>query len=158
ALTLLLLTGAGLLLRSFQRLHSVNQGFNIERVLSFDLTLPGVKYRTAQVQNKFFESLMEKLRALPGIEEVGTTSRLPLEKKGGGILAYSVEGQPNPTGSTQNAMEYIVASPGYFRAIGIPLLRGRFFTERDGPELEKIVIIDDEFARRHWPGDDPVGR
>lgn len=80
-LTLLLLTGAGLLLRSFQRLQSVNQGFSGERVLSFDLTLPGVKYRTAQVQNQFFENLIDKLRTLPGVEEVGITSRFPLEKR-----------------------------------------------------------------------------
>ena len=81
ALTILLLTGAGLLLRSFQRLQSVNQGFNTEHVLTFDVALPGVKYRTPQLQSGFFDSLIEKLRMLPGVEEVGITSRLPLKDK-----------------------------------------------------------------------------
>ena len=158
ALTLLLLTGAGLLLRSFQRLQSVNQGFSGERVFSFDLTLPGVKYRTAQVQSQFFESLIEKLRMLPGVEEVGVTSRVPLEKKNAQVFPYSIEGEAKPPDSPTDAMEGVVASPGYFRAMAIPLLRGRFFTEHDGPNSESVVIVDEEFVRRHWPGEDPVGR
>ena len=158
ALTILLLTGAGLLLRSFQRLQSVNQGFSSERVLSFDVTLPGVKYRTPQVQSRFFESLIEKLRMLPGVEDVGITSRVPLKQKSGAVVSYSVEGQPKPPGSPPDSMESIVASPGYFAAMGIPLLRGRCFTEQDGPDRDSVVIVDDEFARRHWPGEDPIGR
>jgi putative ABC transport system permease protein len=161
ALTLLLLTGAGLLLRSFQRLQSVNQGFNTERVLSFDLTLPGVKYRTPELQSRFFESLIEKLRALPGVEEAGITSRIPLTYKTGEIpvdVPYSVEGQAKPPGSPPDVMEATIASPGYFRAIGIQLLRGRFFTEQDDATAENVMIVDDKFATRHWPGEDPVGR
>jgi putative ABC transport system permease protein len=161
ALTLLLLIGAGLLLRSFQRLQSVNPGFTDERVFSFDVTIAGVKYRTAQLQNRFFESLIEKLQRLPGVEEVGITSRLPLEKTGSEVLPvlpYSVEGQAKLPYSPQDAMETIVASPGYFLAMGIPLIRGRLFTERDGPEANSVVIVDEEFARRHWPDSDPVGR
>jgi predicted permease len=158
ALTLLLLTGAGLLLRSFQHLQSVNQGFSGERVFSFDLTLPGVKYRTAHVQNQFFENLIDKLRTLPGVEEVGITSRFPLEKKNAQLLPYTIDGQVKPPDSPPDAMDIVVASPGYFRAMGIPLLRGRFFTEHDGPDSERVVIIDEEFVRRHWPGEDPVGR
>jgi len=157
ALTLLLLTGAGLLLRSFQRLQSVNQGFSGEQVFSFDLTLPGVRYRTAQVQSQFFQSLIEKLRTLPGVEEVGITSRVPLEKKNAQVIPYSIEGEAKPPDSA-DAMETIITSPGYFRAMGIPLLRGRLFTEQDGPDSEKVVIVDEEFVRRHWPGEDPVGR
>jgi predicted permease len=161
ALTILLLTGAGLMLRSFQRLQSVNQGFNAERVLTFDVTLPGVKYRTPQLQSGFFDSLIEKLRTLPGVEEVGITSRLPLKYKSGDVipvLPYSVEGQAKRPDSPPDVMEALVASPGYFRAIGIPLLRGRLFTEQDGPNAENVVIVDDEFARRNWPGEDSVGR
>src|SRR5215813_2536023 len=111
-------TGAGLLLRSFQRLQSVNQGFNSERVLSFDLTLPGVKYRTVEVRSRFFESLIEKLRSSPGLEEIGITSRVPLERKSGDVLPYSVEGQPKPLDNPPDAMDTIIASPGYFRAMG----------------------------------------
>jgi len=161
ALTLLLLIGAGLLLRSFQRLQSVEQGFNSEHVLTFDVTLPGVKYRTPQLQSRFFESLIEKLRALPGVEEAGITSRVPLKHKSGDVvpdLPYAVEGQMKPPGSPPDVMEAIVASPGYFRAIGIQLRRGRLFTEQDGPDVDNVVIVDDAFAGRHWPGEDPIGR
>jgi putative ABC transport system permease protein len=161
ALTILLLTGAGLLLRSFQRLQSVNQGFNTEHVLTFDVTLPGVKYRTPQLQSGFFDSLIERLRMLPGVEEVGITSRLPLKYKAGDVIpdiAYSVEGHEKRPGSPPDVMEALTASPGYFRAMGIPLLRGRLFTDQDGPNADNVVIVDDEFVRRHWPDEDPVGR
>ncbi|MGB2714257.1 MAG: ABC transporter permease [Vicinamibacterales bacterium] len=161
ALTILLLTGAGLLLRSFQRLQSVNQGFNTEHLLSFDVTLPGAKYRTPELQSRFFESLIEQLRTLPGVEEAGTTSRVPLQQKRGDTfpgIPYSVEGQEKPSGSPPDVMEGIIASPGYFRAIGIQLLRGRLFTEQDGLHADNAVIVDEEFVKRHWPGEDPIGR
>jgi putative ABC transport system permease protein len=161
ALTLLLLAGAGLLLRSFQRLQAVDQGFNTERVLSFDVALPGVKYRTSQLQSQFFEGLIERLRALPGVEEVGTTSRVPLRYKSGEIpvdVPYLVEGQSRGPGTPPDVMEMTSASPGYFRAIGIQLVRGRFFTEQDDADADRVVIVDDRFATRHWPDADPIGR
>jgi putative ABC transport system permease protein len=158
ALTLLLLTGAGLLLRSFHRLQSVNPGFNAEHVLSFDLTLPGVKYRTRDVQSGFFERVIEKLHTLPGVEEVGTTSRLPLKQKSGQILSYSVEGQSRPAGRPLDSMETLIASPGYFRVMGIQLLRGRLFAEQDGPVADNVVVVDEELAKRNWPDADPIGR
>jgi putative ABC transport system permease protein len=158
ALTILLLIGAGLLLRSFQRLQSVDQGFSSERVLSFDVTIPGVKYRTSQVQSRFFESLIDKLRTLPGVDAVGITTRVPLKQKSGDVVSYSVERQPKPPGSPPDSMERVVASPGYFTAMGIQLLRGRGFTEQDGPDRDRVVIVDDEFARRHWSRENPIGR
>jgi putative ABC transport system permease protein len=158
ALTLVLLTAAGLLLRSFQRLQSVNPGFNTEHVLTFDLTLPGVQYRTQDVRIRFFDSLVEKLRTLPGVEEVGLTSRLPLTQKSGRVFSYSVEGHPRPAGGSLDSMDTLVASPGYFRVMGIQLLRGRFFTEQDGPNVRAVVIVDEAFAKRHWPNADPIGR
>jgi putative ABC transport system permease protein len=161
ALTLLLLTGAGLLLRSFQRLQAVNQGFNTEHVLSFDVALPGVKYRTRELQSRFFDSLIEQLRTLPGVEEAGITSRVPLQQKRGDAVPgfpYSAEGQEKPPGSPPDVMEAVIASPGYFRAIGIQLLRGRLFTEQDGLSADNVVVVDEEFVKRHWPGEDPVGR
>lgn len=158
ALTLLLLTGAGLLLRSFQSLQSVNQGFSGERVFSFDLTLPGVKYRTMPLQIQFFDSLIENLRQLPGVENVGITSRFPLEKKNSMVIPYSIEGETKSPDSQLDAMDGIVSSPDYFRAMGIPLLRGRFFSEQDSSVSERVMIVDEEFVRRHWPSQDPVGR
>ncbi len=158
ALTLLLLTAAGLLLRSFHRLQTVNQGFSGEHVLSFDVTLPGVKYRTSQVRSQLFERLIENLRTVPGVEDVGMTSRLPLKPKSGHVFSYSIEGQTKPLGSAPDSMEYMAASPGYFSIMGIQLLQGRLFTDHDGPDVDSVVIVDDELAKRHWPGEDPIGR
>jgi putative ABC transport system permease protein len=158
ALTLVLLTAAGLLLRSFQRVQSVNPGFNTEHVLTFDLTLPGVQYRTQDVRIRFFDSLLEKMRTLPGVEEVGLTSRLPLTQKSGRVFSYSVEGQPRPPGGSLDSMDTLLASPGYFPVMGIQLLRGRFFTEQDGPNVGGVVIVDEAFAKRNWPNADPIGR
>lgn len=158
ALTLLLLTGAGLLLRSFQRLQAVNDGFNAEHVLSFDITIPGVKYNTAELQRSFFESLIERLRTLPGMVEVGITSRLPLTQQSGLVLSYSVEGQPRQAGSAESSLEAVIASPGYFSVMGIQLLRGRLFTEQDAPDVDGVIIVDEEFAKRTWPNIDPIGR
>jgi len=157
ALTLLLLIAAGLLLRSFYRLQSVNQGFSGERVISFDVTLPRIKY-TPPLQSRFFESVIENLRTLPGVEDAGITSRLPLTQKSGNVFSYSIEGQTKPPGSAPDSMENIAASPGYFSTMGIQLLRGRLFTEHDGPNVDSVVIVDEEFARRHWPGEDPISR
>ena len=158
ALTLLLLIGAGLLLRSFERLHSVNPGFNAEHVLSFDLTIPGVKYNTRELQSGFFESLIERLRTLPGLGAVGITSRLPLTQKSGQVFSYSVEGQLTPPGSPLDSMELLITSSGYFSVMGIQLQHGRLFTEQDGPGVDRVVVVDDEFAKRNWPNADPIGR
>jgi predicted permease len=158
ALTLLLLTAAGLLLRSFDRLQRVNQGFNTEQVVSFDLTLPGVKYNRPPLQSAFFERLIESLRTLPGIEDVGVTSRLPLAQKSGLQLSYSIEGESRPAGSPPDSIDTLIASPGYFDVMGIRLMRGRVFTELDGPEAPRVVVVDDELAKRHWPNADPIGR
>jgi putative ABC transport system permease protein len=173
ALTLVLLVGAGLLARSFYRLQQVNIGFVSERVLSFRIKLPGRGYDTKERLLAFYQSLDEKLRALPGVEEVAFASQFPL----GGRdwqTSYRVEDQPRP--QRLPSMELTVVSPNYFRALGIPLLRGRYFTEQDnlehlrGPEFSgkneeersgaavNKIIIDEEFARRHWPNEDPIGK
>ena len=136
----------------------MNLGFNTEHLVSFDLTLPGVKYRTTEVRSRFFESLIGKLRMLPGVEDVGITSRLPLAQKTGQLFSYSVEGQPRPVGSPLDSMELLMSSPEYFRVMGIELRRGRFFSEHDGPNTDRVVVIDDQLANRNWPNADPIGR
>lgn len=158
ALTLVLLTAAGLLLRSFYRLNAVNLGFKTEHLVSFDLALPGVKYRTPEVRRRFFESLTDKLRMLPGVDDVGITSRLPLAQKTGRLFSYSVEGQPRPAGSPLDSTELLISSPGYFRVMGIELRRGRFFSEHDDANTDRVVVIDDQLANRSWPNADPIGR
>ena len=136
----------------------MNPGFSAEHVLSFDLTIPGVKYNTRELQSGFFETLIEKLQTLPGVDAVGTTSRLPLTQKSGQVFAYSVEGQPRPPGSRLDSMEPLITSPGYFSVMGIQLQRGRLFTEQDGPGVDGVVVVDDELAKRNWPNADPIGR
>jgi putative ABC transport system permease protein len=173
ALTLVLLIGAGLLLRSFYRLQHVNAGFMPERVLSFRINLPERKYGAKEQQLAFHQSLHEKLRALPGVEEVAFASQFPL---GGRIWQHTffIDGQPRP--QHPPSTELTAVSPDYFRALGIPLLRGRYFTEQDnlehlrGPEFSgkseeersnaavNAIIVDEEFARRHWPNEDPIGK
>jgi predicted permease len=175
ALTLILLIGAGLLLRSFHHLHQVNAGFTHEHVLSFKLDSPLRKYTTPEQQIAFYRSLLEKLESLPGVESVGFSSQLPLDG-GDWQTGFWIEGRPAPPLGEGPSMEVTTASPDYFRTLGIPLLRGRCFTEQDnrehlrGSDLSRInpsqhwaaglntVIIDEEFVRRYWPNEDPIGK
>jgi len=175
ALTLVMLTGAGLLLRSFHRLQQVNAGFSSERVLSFRLDLPEKKYGKEELQVGFYQRLVEGLRALPGVQAVSVTSRLPL---GGNDwqTSFLIEGRPEPPPHERPSMEVHLVGPDYFRVMGIPLLHGRAFTDQDdrghlrGRDLSgftdgerwmsglNTIIVDEEFARRHWPNEDAIGK
>jgi len=175
ALTLVLLIGAGLLIRSFYRLQQVNPGFVDEHVLSFSVSLPERKYPDERQWLDFHQQVAQKLRALPGVGEVSVTSRVPMSENDW-QSGFRIAGQPSPPPGQGPSMEITVAGPDYFRALGIPLLRGRYFTEQDnrsnlsGERLRgldqrqrvraglKTIIIDEEFARRHWPNEDPLGK
>ncbi len=175
ALTLLLLVGAGLLLRSFHHLQTLNPGFSHERVLSFRLDLPDRKYPTPDQQISFYQRLTEKLRALPGVQQVGVAYQFPLAQQGW-QTGFLIEGKPEPPPGEMQSMEVTPASPDYFRAMGIPLLRGRYFTDQDNLEHLRgrdfaglndgqrwaaglnAIIVDEEFVRRHWPNEDPIGK
>jgi putative ABC transport system permease protein len=175
ALTLVLLVGAGLLLRSFYRLQQVNPGFRHERVLSFLIDLPQRKYATEEQQTAFYRNLREKLRGLPGVETVGFSSQLPLDNTGW-QTTFLIEGRPAQPPGERPSMEVTVASTEYFHALGIPLLRGRYFNDQDnrdhmrGRDLSGLsegqrwaaglntIIVDEEFARRYWPHEDPIGK
>jgi putative ABC transport system permease protein len=175
ALTLVMLAGTGLLLRSFHRLQQVHAGYSHERVLSFRIDLPEKKYEADEAPIQFYRTLLEQLRALPGVEAASVTSRLPL---GGNDwqTGFVVDGQPEPPPHQRPSMEVHLVSPDYFRAMGIPLLRGRTFNDRDdrshlrGQDLSGLsqgqrwmagmntLIVDQEFARRHWPDQDAIGK
>jgi putative ABC transport system permease protein len=176
ALTLVLLVGAGLLIRSFYHLQQVHPGFVYDRLLSFTVSLPEKKYATLEQQDNFFRQLMQNFSATPGVESAAVASGLPLGNNGW-QSSFTIIGRPRPKPSDRPLMEMCLVSPDYFRAMGIPLLRGRFFTEQDNREHLKgkdltgynneekmaaganTVIIDEEFARRHWPnGEDPIGK
>jgi putative ABC transport system permease protein len=175
ALTLVLLIGAGLLIRSFYRLHQVNPGFVEEHVLSFRVQLPVQKYPREQQWLSFYQEVMDKLRVLPGVEAVSVTSRVPMDQNDW-QSGFRVVGEPPPPPGQGPSMEVSLVSPDYFRAMGIPLLHGRSFTDQDNrsnlseeelrePDLVKrlraglkTVIVDEEFVRRHWPNENPLGK
>ncbi len=175
ATTLVLLIGAGLMIRSFYRLQKVNPGFSYEHLTSFSVALPRKKYATDDQQEQFFNRLLDNLRSLPGAEATAGASGLPLGNNGW-QTSFVVDGQPPPPEGQTPLMEACLVTPDYFRAMNIPLLRGRYFTERDdrswiaGKDLSKLeevqieiaglnsVIIDEEFAKRYWPGEDAVGK
>jgi putative ABC transport system permease protein len=156
ALALVLLVGAGLLLGSFARLETVAPGFHTEHALAFDLRLPRARYPDPAHQTAFYQTLMERLRALPGVESAAAVTTLPLSGRDESYT-FEVENKPNEPGEEPSAMYYDV-TPGYFRAMGIPVLSGRDFSAADAPETPRVCIINDVFAREYLPGLDPVGR
>src|SRR5215510_2364673 len=175
ALTMVLLVGAGLLIRSFWHLRQVATGFDYDRLLTFNIALSPGKYPELEQQIRFFQQVSERISALPGVESVGLSSRLPL--RGGGWQArFLVEGQPTPDLSQWTAMDASVVDANYFKTMKIPLIGGRWFNERDDRShltqeatkgmnaLQKFVgglramIIDEEFAKRHFPNGDAIGK
>ncbi|MBA3248612.1 MAG: ABC transporter permease, partial [Pyrinomonadaceae bacterium] len=157
AVALVLLVGAGLMVRSFSRLLDVNPGFRTENVLTMQVALPATKYREPQQRRAFFQELVERIKALPGTESVGAVSHLPL---GGGVTSYTfgIEGRPAPPGVMNPHTDGRVATPDYLPTMQIPLLRGRHFTERDNADARQVAIIDETLARVYFPGEDPVGK
>jgi putative ABC transport system permease protein len=157
ALCLVLLVGAGLLLKSFQRLLSVNPGFQPKQVLSMRLALPSSKYANADQSARFYESLLERVRSLPGIQSAGVVSYLPF---GGSREAdgFVVEGHEPDSGGVAPNAQIRVVSPDYFETLKIPLLRGRDFLSSDRADSPPVAIVDEVLARRYWADDDAIGK
>jgi putative ABC transport system permease protein len=156
ALSLVLLVGAGLLIKSFVRLLSVDKGFDPRHVLALDLSLPESKYPEPPQQAQFFQQVLERVSALPGVEGVASVSDIPLGDGGtnGGI---QIEGKNFPPDSEPIA-EKLIVSAGYFRIMRIPLRSGRYFDERDAAGNQQVAVINESFARTHFPGEDPIGK
>ncbi|HEY3134922.1 MAG TPA: ABC transporter permease [Blastocatellia bacterium] len=157
ALTMVLLIGAGLMIRSFYRLLQVNPGFNYDHLLTFNVALPQKKYAEEQQRINFFDQVVDRLRALPGVEAVGLASGLPLGNNGW-QTSFRIEGQPPPEPGKVPLTEACVASPDYFQAMGITMLEGRPFSEYDKKDAPRVTLIDEEFARRYWPDETAVGK
>ncbi|HEY0366774.1 MAG TPA: ABC transporter permease, partial [Pyrinomonadaceae bacterium] len=160
ALSLVLLIGAGLLLKSFQRLESVDLGFNPENTLTMVATLPQSKYDNEEKALRFYETAIEGLRNWPGIKTVGLTDNLPFGD-GGNVDSVIVEGQEPPEAANVSQAEQAEiqsVSPGTFDALEIPLLRGRDFAQVDNSQSLRVAIIDEPFARRYWPDGDVLGK
>ena len=148
ALSLVLLVGAGLMMRSFISLQNVNAGINPEGVLTMYLALPGAKYRAPEKRIEFFSQLLERVRAIPGVQSTGTNTGLPLAGNNWG-RSLTVEGFPVLSVGEAPAINHCVISPNYFSAMGITILKGRDFDERDSREATKVTIIDERFAREY---------
>jgi len=160
ALSLVLLIGAGLLLKSFQRLGSVDLGFNAENTLTMVASLPRTKYDSPEKALLFFDSAVEHLRNAPGIKSVGLTTNLPFAD-GGSVDGFIVEGQEPPEGaniSQTEQAELQSVTPGTFQTLGIPLLQGRDFQAGDHSKSPPVAIIDEPLARRYWPTGDAIGK
>ena len=158
ALALVLSVGAGLLVKSFVRLTHVETGFNPTHVLTMQLSLTRAKYPQPEQRAEFFRQLFERIQALPGVESVGTVSELPLSGQENDTN-FTVEGKtPAAAGSGENNANSRTVSADYFRALGIPLLKGRYFNAQDQKGAPNAVIISDSFARRVFGSEDPIGK
>ncbi len=157
ALTLALLVGAGLLLKSFLRLQEVNPGFQPDHLLTAQISLPPARYAEDQKIIAFHQELINRLKSLPGVKAVGISMSLPpnqLQIRN----PFGIEGRPLATGQTRPLAEEMTISPDYFTALGVPLLRGRFFTDADKAGAPPVLIINEAMARRFFPNEDPVGK
>lgn len=156
ALSLVLLIGAGLMIRSFWKLQHVDPGCNISNTLTMSIGL-SPKYSAPQQQAAFFDRALEQISTVPGVVSVGATTTLPLAG-GGSTQPFTVEGRPASAVAEQPMalMRYI--NSDYFRTIGIPLRQGRFFTEQDREVGVPVIIISEAMARQFWPGESPIGR
>jgi putative ABC transport system permease protein len=157
ALSLILLTGAGLMLQSFVRLAHVEPGFDPHHVLTFETTLPEAKYGTPAPLNQFYRDVLGRLQALPGVESAAIVTNLPTEL--GPDLPYVIEGRtPSSPGGDTGDSQYRLISADYFRAMRIPLVQGRTFTDADTQTSQGVVIINQTMAHLFWPHENPVGQ
>jgi len=150
-----LLVGAGLLIQSLWRLQHVNPGLQPENILTFNLSLPDVRY-SSEKQVRFYRDLMTRVRALPGVQSASAVMPLPLSGDRFGI-SFQIEGRPVAPKDEPSA-DMFIAETNYFRTMGIPIVKGRDFEDRDQHGSTPVVIITEQFARQYFPGEDPVGK
>jgi putative ABC transport system permease protein len=157
SLSLLLLAGAGLLIKSFFNLRATNPGFDPQRLMTLQITLPRVRYPELDRQIRTHDAIMEKVSAIPGVESAGAVNPLPLN---GNMtnLSFMVSGAaPLPRGNHPGA-SYLIVKPDYFQAMKIPLLQGRAFTRTDTKDSPLVVMINEAFARKHFSDRNPIGQ
>lgn len=178
AITLVLVIGAGLLGRSLMKLLEVNPGFRVDKIVTMDITLPSVNWtdlKSKSAQGLFFANLIERLKQTPGVRQVGATNALPMDgglPNGLFMLMTPDEMPKHPLNDQEltrmfdalfqqkqrlGEADFCTATPGYFQALGIPLVRGRMFDERDTPDAPHVALISESLARTRWPGQDPIG-
>ena len=156
ALALMLLVGAGLLMRSLSSLRAVDPGFDARNVLTAEIGIPSAKYATEAQRNQFFDRVRQDVGALPGVESVAWIDSLPLQ--GGSTQYVAAEGAPPQQDSELPTVALRMPSPGYFRTARIPLLAGRDFTDADGFGARGVLILSERTAKRFWPNENPLGK
>jgi putative ABC transport system permease protein len=172
AITLVLVVGAGLFGRSLMKVLEVNPGFRVDKIVTMDVSLPWLEDPKAKAgQAMFFSNLIDRLKQIPGVRKVGATSGLPMNQDGGlpdGMFLLMTQNEIPKTTDGFGALlqqkerigiaDFCVATDGYFQVLGIPLIRGRIFDERDGANSPHVAVISELLARERWPKQDPIGR
>jgi len=157
ALSLMLLVSAGLLIRSFLQLVRTDAGFNPDSLLTMNLVLPAAKYKEEPQRAAFYSDLVHRVQAMPGVELAAAVNYLPLGGSNSSD-AFLIEGVPEPPPGQEFVGRYRVCTPDYFHTMGIPVLKGRAFTEQDKAGALPVVIVNETLARKYWPNQDPIGK
>ncbi|HEX4546005.1 MAG TPA: ABC transporter permease, partial [Candidatus Acidoferrum sp.] len=157
ALSFVLLMGAGLVVRSFLRLEGTPTGFNPQNLLTLRVDLPASRYPKHQQEIAFFSDALQKIAALPGVESAASVAFLPFSDMLAGT-DFTIVGRPAPAPGDAPITNVVIAMPAYFSTMRIPLRRGRLFAERDTAEAPRVFVVNETFARRYFPNDDPLGR
>jgi predicted permease len=157
ALALILMAGAGLMIRSLALLGKVRLGFDSRNVLTMRIALRGARYQEQRTRVDFFQKLLQQVETLPGVIAAGAIDGGGLPPHGGNGMMFLIEGRPAPPPNEVPDAKHRVVSRGYFRAMGIRLARGRFFSDADTRDSQPVAIINETLARDYWPGHDPLG-
>jgi putative ABC transport system permease protein len=152
-----LLSGAGLLIKSFARLQNVNPGFNPRNALTFEVSLPKMQYTDDASIVRFNNEAQRRIAALPGVQAAGFSTILPLAGTNSDS-SFAIEGRPSDKNSPSPDEELREVSPDYFRALGTSLIRGRFFTDADNADAPPVIIVNQSFAKKFWPNEDALGK
>jgi putative ABC transport system permease protein len=157
ALAVVLLVGAGLMLRTFSTLRGVDPGFDVRNVLTVRVALPGAKYPEPEQRVRFFRDAVSRISAIPGVQSAGEVSVLPLAGLGS-ATGFTIVGQPPPPPGQSPVTDVRLCDNGYFKTMNVPLLRGRLFTDREMQERSNVVIVNATLARQYFGGEDPLGK
>lgn len=156
ALALVLVIGAALLIKTFRAVQSVEPGFRPENVLAMNIAPPQSAYSEPAARVAYFDQVLERVEALPGVRSAAVVSHFPLEGSGGG--GFQIEGREQPASAPRLDAEFRSMSPAYFQTMGIPLIEGRSFTPQDAAESVTVAVINNTMARRFWPNENPLGK
>ncbi len=157
AVSFILLIGAGLLINSFLHLRSLDPGFRADHLLTMKVDLSELKYPDRERRSAFFDEMLRRIRALPGVQSAAVAGNLPLTYNGDS-MSIAVEGIPDPPPGQWPDVIFRAIGPGYFSTMGIPMIRGRDFTDQDRADSKNVVVISEKTAQHYWPGQDPIGK